>query len=405
MSRPIGTAVAALRHSLAGLLVVLLSAVIFAISLHDLLWIGAAEPSSGLPSAILMVGLAGAACLLAIATLRRASLLGGLAPLAVLGLSVVSGLVAAADLVGLTPNASGPSVGILAFGLAGAAFLFISPGIRRGRWRALRSHLPISWANAVFAAAALAIGIGGVSALLYQGSRSGPIAIAERPAILDLPPANVLFGAAEPTVVAAYFLDLSSDLCRSEFRLITSALREFPLSESLQLRFYHYPRVNGDCAVQGGERVQLRLDEGACLGAAAVECVELLAPGLGIRMAGEIFDLQRQPNPAITSDAVLQSAQTLGLQIDINNPSNSLSRCISGNRAIHEEVLSHIQFARRHGVDETPHGFFVGVRDGRLDPDHVEAFRGALSPAIRARKIASVSQLSAPPLTAGGARQ
>ncbi len=405
MSRAIGTAVAALRHSLAGLLVVLLSAVIFIASLRDLLGILAIEPYFGLPSAILMTGLAGAACLLAIVTLRRASIFGGLAPLAVLGLSILGGLVAVADLVGLTPCASGPAVTILGLGQAGAALLFVSPGIRRGRWRALRARFPASWANAIFAAAVLAIGLGGASALLHQASRGGGgNEVVERPAILDLPAASVLFGAAEPTVVAAYFLDLSCDDCRSEFRRITSALREFPLSESLQLRFYHYPRVNGGCAAQGEGRAQLRIDEGACLGAAAVECVELLAPGLGIRMAGEVFDFQRQPNPAITTEAVLESASAIGLQIDTKNPSNSLSRCIMGNWAVHERVLSHINFARRHGVDETPHGYFVGVRDGRLDPEHVEAFRGVLSPAIRARKITSVSQISRSALAGGSAR-
>ncbi|HGG56392.1 MAG TPA: hypothetical protein ENK31_01205 [Nannocystis exedens] len=396
MSRATNSAAAALRHSFAGLLVILFSAVIFVVSLIDLRGIEAAGPYSGFPSAIVLAGLAGTACLLTIATLRRASIFGGLAPLAVLGLCMLAGVVAAADLFGLTGNASESLIQFLGLAQVVAALLFVSPGIRQGHWRAIRQRLPASWANAVFTAAALAIGIGGASALLHQGARGRPLVVSELPAILDLPPASVLFGAAEPTVVAAYFLDLTCDDCRSEFRRVTSEIREFPLSESLQLRFYHYPRVKGGCTTQDGERVQLRLDQGACLGAAAVECVELLAPGLGIRMAGELFDLQRQPQPVITTGAVLRAAHELGLQIDVNNPANSLSRCITGNRAIHEGILSHIEFVRRHGVDETPHGFFVGVRDGRLDPEHVETFRGALSPKIRARKIASVSQRSAP---------
>lgn len=382
----------ALRHAGGAWLVVGIGSFTALFALRELLGSTASGEYAGLPSATLIVGSAGASALLALGSGLRARSFGGLAPLGALVLAVLGALVGLADLSGLTPCPARRAVDLLACGLACAALLLVSPGMRQGRWRTVLRRRPASRVDTLFVAAALAIALAGASALGYQNARGGtdsrPI---ERPAILDLPAASVLFGAARPRAIAAYFLDLTSEPCREEFRELTGALGSQPLSAGVQLRFYHYPRGSEGCAVSGGERPQLRLEEGACLGAAAVECVELLAPGLGIRMAGELFDLQRAPDPSITTPVVAQAAYDVGLPIDVDDPQSSLLRCISNNPMIHRRVLAHVEFAERHGVDETPHGFFVGVREGRLDPTRVEAFRGDPSPTIRDRKLASAA--------------
>jgi len=382
----------ALRHAGGVWLVVALGSFSVLLALRELFGSTASQEYAGLPSATLIVGSAGASVLLALGSAFRSTGLGGLTPLGVLALGVLGALVGLADLSGLTPCPASGAVDLLACGIACAALLLVSPGLRQGRWRTVLRRRAASRVDTIFVAAALAIAIAGASALGYQYARGGTQSrVEERPAILDLPAASVLFGASKPKAVAAYFLDLTSEPCREEFRELTAALGSPPLSVGAQLRFYHYPRVAEGCAVSGGERPQLRLDEGACLGAAAVECVELLAPGLGIRMAGELFDLQRASESSITTPVVAQAAYEVGLPIDVKDPQNSLLRCISNNQVIHRRVLAHVAFAELHGVDETPHGFFVGVDEGRLDPARVEAFRGDPSPTIRDRKLASAA--------------
>ncbi len=382
----------ALRHAGGAWLVVGIGSFTALFALRELLGSTALQEYAGLPSATIIIGSAGASALLALGSGLRARGLGGLAPLGALTLAVLGALVGLADLSGQTPCPASRAVDLLACGLACAALLLVSPGMRQGRWRTVVRRRPASRVDTLFVASALAIALAGASALGYQHSRGGASSVPkERPAILDLPAASVLFGAAKPKAIAAYFLDLTSEPCREEFRELTGALGSQPLSDGAQLRFYHYPRVAEGCAVAGGERPQLRLDEGACLGAAAVECVELLAPGLGIRMAGELFDRQRAPDPSITTPVVAQAAYDVGLPIDVDDPQSSLLRCVSNNAMIHRRVLAHVEFAERHGVDETPHGFFVGVREGRLDPARVEAFRGDPSPTTRDRKLASAA--------------
>ncbi|MEZ4454658.1 MAG: hypothetical protein R3B09_34720 [Nannocystaceae bacterium] len=134
------------------------------------------------------------------------------------------------------------------------------------------------------------------------------------PPVAAIPPASVLFGASEPEVVAAYFLDPSCSICRDEFRDITAAIREGALPRPLQLRIYHYPRVTGGCFPEdykGDEPASsIATENHACIGALAIECVELLEPGMGIRMAGEIFDLQRTGSPYFTSDKIARAARS-----------------------------------------------------------------------------------------------
>jgi len=380
-----------LRHGLAGLLVSALGVAIVGVSMRGLLRVTAAQPYVGPPTAILAIAFATTSAILALLSLLRPTVLSGLAPLAVAGVGLLSGLLAIVDLAGLTPVPASPLTGLLGLGLCAAALLFAAPGMRRDRWRTLLRRTPASRIELLFVSAALTIASGGVAALSYQSARTSAVVVPQRPAILDLPAASVLFGAATPEAVAVYFIDLSCDDCRGEFRAMTAALGDPKLGERVQLRFYHYPRATGGCAAKDSPRPQLRLDQPACLAAASVECVELLAPGLGMRMAGKIFDLQHLEDDGISRESITRGAHELGLAIDVEDPQNSLLRCVENNHAVHARVLDHIAFAKLHGVDATPHGFFVGVQEGRLDPERVETFRGALSPTIRARKIRSVT--------------
>ncbi|MCA9661925.1 MAG: hypothetical protein KC486_26540, partial [Myxococcales bacterium] len=228
-------------------------------------------------------------------------------------------------------------------------------------------------------------------ALLYQVDRGAAVVVApERPALLELPAAGVAFGADEPEVVAAYFVDVDSAPSRDEFRALTAAMRDPKLAGALQLRLYHAPQVDGGCFAGDGPQAALRIDEAPCLSAAAIECVELLAPGAGIRMAGELFDRRRGATGALETATILEAASTLGLRVDAEQPGDPLLRCITSNRAIHGRLAAHAAFAARHGAAEVPHGYFVGVAEQRLDPARVEVFRGHLSAALRERKITSV---------------
>lgn len=337
---------------------------------------------------------------------RPRGFLGGLAPLVLLVLAALDVLVTVymAAVAMPTLDAACPSC----LGLYGvSAVLLVAALIARTAppsdgWRGLLGRRPASRVDAAFLVVTLMIGLVGAQAVAYQvmrGRVDSDEGCPEIPPVAAIPPASVIFGAAEPDVVAAYFLDPTCSACRDEFREITAAIRERSLPRAVQLRIYHYPRVAGGCwpeDYRGDEPSSaIATENDACIGSLAIECVELLDPGMGIRMVGEILDLQRTGTPMFTSDKLARAARRLGLEIDPSDPQNALFHCIAKNKEIQQRVRAHIRFAVKHGPGDTPHGYFIAVDDGRLSPERVETFRGRLSAQIRDRKIDSVAREAA----------
>ncbi|HEY0132672.1 MAG TPA: hypothetical protein VGB85_01295 [Nannocystis sp.] len=80
----------------------------------------------------------------------------------------------------------------------------------------------------------------------------------------------------------------------------------------------------------------------------AVECVERLAPGAGIRAVGLAFDAQWQPERDLLADMT-----SLGVDGD------TLRRCVAADREVDARLAAHAEAARRHGLVEAPAGFVI----------------------------------------------
>ena len=330
---------------------------------------------------------------------RGERFLRGLAPrlLLALGLAAIAASAVMATIGSLTLE--GPCQPCL--GLHGAAvLLFVSALLLlfgSPRPRPVHPRDPVV-VEALFSGAALFVALLGAQALSAPLLRAGlapPRACPEAPRLAQIPPAAIVFGDDAPAVVIAAFLDPASPASRDEFRALTGLLGRRALPAPAQLRLYHYPREAGGCAP--GD-LPLRFarfsvestQSHACQASLAIECVEALAPGLGIRMAGAIYDLQDGPIPYFTPVTLARAARSVGLAVDPEDASNPLFRCLADDAAALRRVRAHLRFAARYGAREAPHGYVIRVTDGRLDLGGVEAYRGRLSEALLRRKIESV---------------
>jgi hypothetical protein len=298
--------------------------------------------------------------------------------------------------------------------LAGALLLLTTPPPpRRRRLRAVASVRAIFWASALWLTAT------GALSLAYQQRRAAvdPSARLTHPQLAALPAAAVLFGAPDPEVVAAYFLDPSCPRSRAAFQALTSLLRHDDDPARVQLRIYQLPREAGGCApgdlpIRFGASSPVATASHACQAAFAIECVEQLQPGLGLAMVGATLDLQDAEQPYFTPRRLAHAALAVGLRLDPSDPQDPFFRCMSGDPDVHRRVREHLHFAARYGPAEAPHGYLIGVAGDRLDLTRVEPFRGPLGePELRSglarvarRARASPRPAQNPPKAAATAR-
>jgi hypothetical protein len=196
---------------------------------------------------------------------------------------------------------------------------------------------------------ATALGLVGVSLWLAATSRGQPECAEEVcVAAVELPEAP-RFGASAPDVVILLFVDLESASSRQVFQHLTRAVGGGRLDAAAQLRVLHLPEPA--CTDDTG-----RL---ACAAARLVECAESMAPGIGVRAAGAVFDMQWSPPGERTADHAAAAIGELGLDV------GGLLRCaddVARGRAILGE---HGEVAHGFGLVRAPGGLVVDASDPR----------------------------------------
>jgi hypothetical protein len=162
---------------------------------------------------------------------------------------------------------------------------------------------------------------------------------------VDLPEAAG-YGAADPVVEIALFVDLESSASRQAYQHTTRSIHALGLETPAVLRLLHRP---GSACAAGATNV-------GCVGARAVECAERLA-GVGVRAAGAVFDLQWAGSTGRTPSAVV--AAVAGLGVD----EAALARCVEEDAAVDERLAAHAATAASYGLAAAPGGWVVMADD------------------------------------------
>lgn len=192
----------------------------------------------------------------------------------------------------------------------------------------------------VATAVALAVAAAVVTVAAVRGDESD---CADRcgPTPVQLP-AAATYGAPDPAVTVALFVDLESAASRQAFQHVTRSIEGLGLATTMALRLLQLPAAP---CVAGAPEV-------GCVGARAVECAERLA-GVGVRGAGAVFDMQWLAESRRTPDAVLAAVAEVGVDAD------ALKECVEHDEGIDGRLASHLALATRHGLAAAPGGLVV----------------------------------------------
>lgn len=214
----------------------------------------------------------------------------------------------------------------------------------------------------------------GVQSLAYHGMRH---AVSVRDGCPEQaepsPVAPIRLGPADAPVILAAYLDMSCSACKRKFKQLAHALRNHQFSRPVQLWIYHAPRHACDPVAfpAGFVRTDDRArDDNACLAARAAECMEKLNPGAGFRLLGGLFALQddRQAGqPLFTAERVGNRAVDLGMEIDPDDRSNPLFRCIDEDRGVLATITAHQRHAEALNL-AVPAIAVHAAKDGQIDP-------------------------------------
>lgn len=276
---------------------------------------------------------------------------------------------AAPLLYGLSLFGAGVSLlfAIYAFGILGSPCpfclsLYVVSGLLVGSAFMLRRAQPAdpTWArrrqiallDAGFAMAMTFVLVAGVQSVLYQFSRRFVDAQAGCPEpVKELPAATIKSGAAEPKVILAMFIDLSCVHCKAEFRSVAGALASGQFPEPTALWIFHTPRQACDPeafpAGYAKSDDNVRFDN-PCMAARAAECMEKLQPGAGYSLIGGMYALHddRKPNtPLFTAERIGNVAVDLDMQIDPDDESNALFKCINEDKELLARISEHQRYA------------------------------------------------------------
>lgn len=157
------------------------------------------------------------------------------------------------------------------------------------------------------------------------------------------------FGASAPDVVILLFVDLESAASRQAFAQATRAVGGGRLGITAQLRLLHLPEEA--CAADAP-----RL---ACTGPRLVECAESLVPGIGVRAAGAVLDLQWAPPGERTAERAAAAIGALGVD------GGELRRCADDAARGRAILADHAEAARGFGLARAPGGLVVDASDPR----------------------------------------
>lgn len=213
-----------------------------------------------------------------------------------------------------------------------------------------------SLVDAAFAAAMCLVVAAGVQSLAYHGLRHVVSQQDGCPQVASSwPPASIRFGASDPEVILAVYLDPSCSACKRRYKELTAALRESPLPARVQVWVYLVPReVCDPMAFQSGyaNADDRAISDHACLAAHAALCVEKLRPGAGLRMLDALFKLHDvgRSGPLFTTERVGNQAVLSGLEIDPDDADNELRRCIDTDQDVLAEITAHQRHAEASGT-------------------------------------------------------
>jgi len=148
---------------------------------------------------------------------------------------------------------------------------------------------------------------------------------------------GVRYGAAKPRFRVYLFVDLASGAARQAYQELTLALVDKRLAAEIELRVLHAPE--GGCPPGEGSY--------SCAAAAVVECAESIAPGVGLEVVGDAFDVGWGRGEK--TSALLEFAQrrVSGAK---EGPAASVAACVESVRAVHEQIASHAEVASKMGV-------------------------------------------------------
>lgn len=295
--------------------------------------------------------------LAAIIAIRREAF-GGTAAHLLVGLATIAVLVSAflGGVTYFTLPAACPfcaSLYVVSVLLLGGAYVTCRPpGIATPGLREVLRQRAADMLDGAFVLAFTFVVATGVQSLAYHGLRNRVSAQDGCPEPLQaLPPASIKVGADKPKAILALFIDMTCSVCRKEFRVLSAALRKGQFPEPVQIWVYHTPRVDCDpAAFPSGypKRSDEAANNGACLAATAVECMEKVYPRRGYELIGALFPLQEKrqgDEPTFTPERIGDRAVELGADIDPDDANNALFRCMNTDSAVRERITEHQRFA------------------------------------------------------------
>lgn len=234
---------------------------------------------------------------------------------------------------------------------------------------------PLALIDAAFRVCMLMTIVTGAQSVAYHGLSRSVSAQAGCPeeSLTPVPPATIRFGAAQPQVILAVYLDMSCSACKRKFRQLATALRNHDFPAPVQLWIYHAPRQACDPAAfpagyaPSDDRAR---DDNACLAARAVECAERLQTGAGFLLIGGLFALhddRQGDQPLFTARRIGDRAVDLGIKIDPEDPDNPLFRCIDDDREVLAAITGHQRQVEELGLT-VPTIAVHAARDRGIDP-------------------------------------
>lgn len=267
----------------------------------------------------------------------------------------------------------------LGIGLVIAAWL-MNPEGHRAALAALLSPRAPRRARVLVLGGLAFMALTSVQALVY---RRGALHVAiedrcilgDEPGGLGTPDTSLQLGGRTPEVEVVLFLDLACPSCRKEFEVWREDVAQ---SEGKwALKVLHYPR-EGAC-VPPAFTARSRPSElnFSCRAAAAVECVEALAPGKGLAMLGALFAVQDAgTTPLFDDQRLVATAREVGVAAEASLDGEFL-RCIDGKHAVqpYARIREHSEFGMSLGLSEAPNTLFMFHADG-VPSDRVLLVKG-----------------------------
>ncbi len=187
-----------------------------------------------------------------------------------------------------------------------------------------------------------------------------------------LPATTLRTAEKSPEVEIVLFLDLACPACRDEFKAWRRDVADSRGKYTLSV--LHYPRESECIPPEFTARSRPSEQNHSCRGAAAVECVERMAPGKGLDMVAALFERQEGTSPYFPDVALVAAAQALGLDVspELTDP---FVECLDDPQ-VYSHIRTHALFGMEKGLTETPGTLFVFFED-EVPSDQTLLVKGA----------------------------